>query len=185
MDIDSTNSLFLLIFLQKVGETPGSTLADAQQHLNQAEECLSIDSSDSLKQQQRRTQSKFDTLRREVKTLNLIKHSHEKLLTQERNVSSAAQSLSATKMSNSTRAKIQQATTLQGHVGECQSAIQEVLQSLDSVTDYPPATPVREQAVALLDKCSTMISELTDVKQQGDKTMQTTQRYSHDMQVCS
>lgn len=68
------------------------------------------------------------------------------------------------------------------------SAIEETLQSVQALSreaPCPAAEPIHKQTVALLTRCSNALSDISDIKQQGGATLQTTQRYTADMQVCS
>ena len=76
---------------------------------------------------------------------------------------------------------------LQAELTQHKSAIQETLTSIQALSReklYPPAEPIQRETMTLLSRCSDALSHISDIKQQGGAALQTTHKYTADMQVC-
>ena len=97
------------VLLQKVGETPGSLLANAEQLLGQAGDTLTRESPSSLTKTHHSAMTQLDKLKQESRSLNQLKRAHERLQGHQAQVSRANAELESLNSNKNTRSKLQHA----------------------------------------------------------------------------
>ena len=100
---------FAFVWLQKVGETPGSLLANAEQLLGQAGDTLTRESPSSLTKTHHSAMTQLDKLKQESRSLNQLKRAHERLQGHQAQVSRANAELESLNSNKNTRSKLQHA----------------------------------------------------------------------------